>query len=118
VHTIVEATLLSLPLPPPPVLYSTAQSQLRNRLARELQNTLEGSSLPTPPSRGQSSMTMQVANSMVAEYLQKVGFEFTLSVFLPEAGVNMGKVGKALFVFVILFFIPRVLSVWLAAVHF
>ena len=63
-------------------------------------------------------MTMQVANSMVAEYLQKVGFEFTLSVFLPEAGVNMRKVGKALFVFVILFFIPRILSVWLAAVHF
>jgi len=81
------------------VLHCT-QSQLRNRLARELQNTMEGKesdcTLSTPPSRGQSSMMTQVANNMVAEYLQKGGYEFTLSIFLPEAGVNMGKVGQSI----------------------
>lgn len=81
------------------VLHCT-QSQLRSRLARELQNTMEGKesdrTLSTPPSRGQSSMMTQVANNMVAEYLQKGGYEFTLSIFLPEAGVNMGKVGQSI----------------------
>ena len=81
------------------VLHCT-QSQLRNRLARELQNTMEGKesdrTLSTPPSRGQSSMMTQVTNNMVAEYLQKGGYEFTLSIFLPEAGVNMGKVGQSI----------------------
>lgn len=79
------------------VLHCT-QSQLRNRLARELQNTMEGKesdcTLSAPPSRGQSSMMTQVVNNMVAEYLQKAGYEFTLSIFLPEAGVNIGKVGQ------------------------
>lgn len=41
-------------------------------------------------------MMTQVANNMVAEYLQKGGYEFTLSIFLPEAGVNMGKVGQSI----------------------
>ena len=39
-------------------------------------------------------MMTQVVNNMVAEYLQKAGYEFTLSIFLPEAGVNIGKVGQ------------------------
>ena len=79
------------------VLHCT-QSQLRNRLARELQNTMEGKesdrALSAPPSRGQSSMMTQVVNNMVAEYLQKAGYEYTLSIFLPEAGVDIGKVGQ------------------------
>ena len=31
---------------------------------------------------------------MVADYLKKAGFEYSLSVFLPEAGVNIDKVGR------------------------
>ena len=67
------------------------QSQLRNKLAMELQRT----SRPPPlhsPKKACNSMTVQVANGMVAEYLKKAGCSYTLSVFLPEAGVNMDKV--------------------------
>ena len=37
-------------------------------------------------------MSIQVANSIVAEHMKKAGFEYSLSVFLPEAGLNMDKV--------------------------
>ena len=37
-------------------------------------------------------MSVQVANSIIAEHMKKAGFEYSLSVFLPEAGLDMDKV--------------------------
>ena len=34
-------------------------------------------------------MSVQVANNIIAEHMKKAGFEYSLSVFLPEAGLNM-----------------------------
>lgn len=36
----------------------------------------------------------QIASGIVADYLKKTEFEYTLSVFLPEAGVNVDKVSN------------------------
>ncbi len=38
------------------------------------------------------AMSVQMANSIIAEHMKKAGFEYSLSVFLPEAGLNMDKV--------------------------
>ena len=38
------------------------------------------------------AMSVQVANSIIAEHMKRAGFEYTLSVFLPEAGLTMDKV--------------------------
>jgi oral-facial-digital syndrome 1 protein len=81
---------------------STTQSQLRNRLATELQNSFGAVSpqhtvdkqLPKAAAREAQAcaMSVQVANSIIAEHMKKAGFEYSLSVFLPEAGLNMDKV--------------------------
>ena len=47
---------------------------------------------PSPKAKPFNSMTLQVANNIVAEYLKLAGYEYTLSIFLPEAGVAMDKV--------------------------
>ena len=74
-----------------PHTHTPAQSHLRNRLATELQKSL-GSGSSAPPTPVTSSMTLQVANNIVAEHLKKAGYEYSLSVFLPEAGVDSGRV--------------------------
>lgn len=33
-----------------------------------------------------------MANSIVAEHMKRAGLEYSLSVFLPEAGLNIDKV--------------------------
>ena len=77
-----------------------SQSQLRNRLATELQNSF-GAVSPqysvekqSPKAAGKAqtcAMSVQVANNIIAEHMKKAGFEYSLSVFLPEAGLNMDK---------------------------
>lgn len=73
------------------------QSQLRNRLATELHKTLSGSGSPegsSPTKPPHKSMRVQVADSIMAEYLKTSGYEYSLSIFMPEAGVSMDKVTK------------------------
>ena len=38
------------------------------------------------------AMSVQVANNIIADHMKKAGFEYSLSVFLSEAGLNMDKV--------------------------
>ena len=38
------------------------------------------------------TISVQVANSIVAEHMKKCGYEYSLSVFLPEGGVTLEKV--------------------------
>lgn len=69
------------------------QSQLRNRLVAELKKSLDGievistSSQPVP-----KSLRTQIADSIVAEYLKCAGYEYSLSIFLPEAGTKIDNV--------------------------
>ena len=87
------------------------QSHMRTRLATELQRGGGGSShrakrspskVPssTEQERGRqrrrrgegATVPLQVANSLVARHLKEAGYEYTLSVFLPETGLSMEQV--------------------------
>lgn len=87
------------------VYTALSQSQLRTKLAMELQNSFgavspkraaadSGAELKPNATTGKTHcvMSVQVANSIVAEHMKRAGFEYSLSVFLPEAGLNMDKV--------------------------
>lgn len=83
------------------LLHYFSQSQLRNRLATELQNSFGAVSPPravdkqSPKAAGKAqacAMSVQVANHIIAEHMKRAGFEYSLSVFLPEAGLNVDKV--------------------------
>jgi hypothetical protein len=79
------------------------QSQLRSKLILELR--LRASSLnlqPKPqssalvaPGSGGGSRTLctstvltKIADSLISDYLQYKGYEFSLSVFIPESGIG------------------------------
>jgi len=70
------------------------QSQLRHKLASELHVLLGGSSQSSPRARfgGKKTLRTQVADTLVAQYLQSVGYEYSLSTFLPEAGLQLAEV--------------------------
>ena len=77
-----------------------SQSQLRTKLAAELQNSFGAVSPRSVVGKGSDSkpkaegcaISVQVANSVVAEHLKRAGLEYSLSVFLPEVGMNIDKV--------------------------
>ncbi|KAL5460406.1 hypothetical protein EMCRGX_G033852 [Ephydatia muelleri] len=68
------------------------KSQLRNKLATELQKAMESPESgkvraePTKP-----TMPVYFANTIIARHLKQMGYEYTLSIFLPEAEVNIDK---------------------------
>ena len=78
--------------------YYISQSQLRNKLASELQKSFGAVSPRSTTDRGLESgkgscaMSIQVANNIIAEHMKRSGFDYSLSVFLPEAGLNIDKV--------------------------
>ena len=47
---------------------------------------------PKAAGKAPCAMNVQVANNIIAEHMKKAGFEYSLSVFLPEAGLNVDKV--------------------------
>ncbi len=61
-----------------------------------------GASLSKSPGKSKSMRT-QVTDSMVAEYLKAEGYEYSLSIFLPEAGTSIEKVIKSYFFSIHLF---------------
>ena len=67
------------------------QSQLRSNLARELKQSFPLSAHPSP-SRGSSTLWVQAVNNLIADHLQRMGYEYSLSTFSPEASVNVDKV--------------------------
>ena len=74
------------------VFYSIpAQSQLRSNLVRELKQSFPPSAHPSP-SRGSSTLWLQAVNNLIADHLQSMGYEYSLSTFAPEASVNVDKV--------------------------
>ncbi|XP_027045825.1 oral-facial-digital syndrome 1 protein homolog isoform X1 [Pocillopora damicornis] len=69
------------------------KSQLRNRLIKELQETAGKDDLAEL--HGQSENTETVcklaANSLVADHLKRCNYEYSLSVFMPESGLQEHK---------------------------
>ncbi|XP_057275600.1 centriole and centriolar satellite protein OFD1 isoform X2 [Pezoporus wallicus] len=70
----------------------TLKTQLRNQLIHELMHPiLSGELQPQAvPSEG-SSVLITASNSLVADHLQRCGYEYSLSVFFPESGLEKKK---------------------------
>ncbi|XP_059506360.1 centriole and centriolar satellite protein ofd1 isoform X2 [Stegostoma tigrinum] len=73
------------------------KSQLRNQLVHELTHPGLNGLLPVNGHRHQnasteeSSLLVMAANSIVADHLGKIGYEYSLSVFYPECGLEKEK---------------------------
>lgn len=60
---------------------------------------LSGELQPRSISVEGSALLIGAANSLVADYLQRCGYEYSLSVFFPESGLAKEKVKSLLFLF-------------------
>lgn len=69
------------------------KTQLRNQLVHELMNPgLIGTIQPKAVSSKCSSLLIDASNSLVADHLRRCGYEYSLSVFYPESGLEKDKV--------------------------
>ncbi|XP_069746046.1 centriole and centriolar satellite protein ofd1 isoform X2 [Narcine bancroftii] len=74
------------------------KSQLRNQLVHELTrpdlngHLLSCSNRHQHPSTEEDSLLIMAANSIVADHLSRTGYEYSLSVFYPECGLEKEKV--------------------------
>lgn len=70
------------------------QAQLRNQLIQELKHPPLTGQEPVPRLVPLKTDTLlaSACNSIVADHLQASGYEYTLSVFCPESGLNKDKV--------------------------
>nr|XP_033803757.1 oral-facial-digital syndrome 1 protein isoform X4 [Geotrypetes seraphini] len=70
----------------------TLKTQLRNQLIRELKYpTLRGELRSQPLAIEGSSLLARASNSLVADHLHRSGYEYSLSVFYPECGLQQEK---------------------------
>ncbi|KFZ61284.1 Oral-facial-digital syndrome 1 protein, partial [Podiceps cristatus] len=68
------------------------QTQLRNQLIHELMHPiLSGELQPRAVPSDDSSLLITASNSLVADHLQRCGYEYSLSVFFPESGLEKKK---------------------------
>ncbi|NWW33896.1 OFD1 protein, partial [Panurus biarmicus] len=70
----------------------TLKTQLRNQLIHELMHPiLSGELQPQMVPNEDSSLLITASNSLVAEHLERCGYEYSLSVFFPESGLEKKK---------------------------
>ncbi|NXC93698.1 OFD1 protein, partial [Certhia familiaris] len=70
----------------------TLKTQLRNQLIHELMHpVLSGELQPQMVPGGDSSLLITASNSLVADHLERCGYEYSLSVFFPESGLEKKK---------------------------
>lgn len=76
------------------IYFGFDQVQLRNQLIQELNHPISRGQNPGPvPLNGTSeTLLLSACNSMVADHLRTLGYEYTLSVFCPESGLSNDKV--------------------------
>uniref|UniRef100_D3ZUD5 Ofd1 centriole and centriolar satellite protein n=3 Tax=Rattus norvegicus TaxID=10116 RepID=D3ZUD5_RAT len=74
-------------------ILDTLKTQLRNQLVHELMHpVLSGEVKPPSISVEGSSLLIGASNSLVADHLQRCGYEYSLSVFFPESGLAKEKI--------------------------
>uniref|UniRef100_A0A8D2DKM2 OFD1 centriole and centriolar satellite protein n=1 Tax=Sciurus vulgaris TaxID=55149 RepID=A0A8D2DKM2_SCIVU len=74
-------------------ILDTLKTQLRNQLIHELMHpVLSGKLQPQSISVEGSALLIGASNSLVADHLQRCGYEYSLSVFFPESGLAKEKV--------------------------
>ncbi|NXO84130.1 OFD1 protein, partial [Sitta europaea] len=70
----------------------TLKTQLRNQLIHELMHPiLSGELQPQMVPSEDSSLLVTASNSLVADHLERCGYEYSLSVFFPESGLEKKK---------------------------
>ncbi|XP_067152847.1 centriole and centriolar satellite protein OFD1 isoform X3 [Apteryx mantelli] len=70
----------------------TLKTQLRNQLIQELMHPiLSGELQPQTVASDDGSLLITASNSLVADHLQRCGYEYSLSVFFPESGLEKKK---------------------------
>ncbi|NXO07684.1 OFD1 protein, partial [Oriolus oriolus] len=70
----------------------TLKTQLRNQLIHELMHPiLSGEFQPQMVPSEDSSLLITASNSLVADHLERCGYEYSLSVFFPESGLEKNK---------------------------
>ncbi|XP_031956552.1 oral-facial-digital syndrome 1 protein isoform X2 [Corvus moneduloides] len=70
----------------------TLKTQLRNQLIHELMHPiLSGELQPRMVPSEDSSLLTTASNSLVADHLERCGYEYSLSVFFPESGLEKKK---------------------------
>ncbi|XP_042644259.1 oral-facial-digital syndrome 1 protein isoform X2 [Tyto alba] len=70
----------------------TLKTQLRNQLIHELMHPiLSGELRPQAVPNDDCSLLITASNSLVADHLQRCGYEYSLSVFFPESGLEKKK---------------------------
>ncbi|XP_065772289.1 centriole and centriolar satellite protein OFD1 isoform X3 [Muntiacus reevesi] len=70
----------------------TLKTQLRNQLIHELMHPVLNGQVQSPSiSVEESSLLIGASNSLVADHLQRCGYEYSLSVFFPESGLAKEK---------------------------
>ncbi|XP_062456997.1 centriole and centriolar satellite protein OFD1 isoform X2 [Rhea pennata] len=70
----------------------TLKTQLRNQLIHELMHPiLSGELQPQTVTSDDGSLLIIASNSLVADHLQRCGYEYSLSVFFPESGLEKKK---------------------------
>uniref|UniRef100_A0A8D2PTK9 OFD1 centriole and centriolar satellite protein n=1 Tax=Zosterops lateralis melanops TaxID=1220523 RepID=A0A8D2PTK9_ZOSLA len=73
----------------------TLKTQLRNQLIHELMHPiLSGELQPQLVPNEDSSLLTTASNSLVADHLERCGYEYSLSVFFPESGLEKKKVSS------------------------
>ncbi|XP_006759135.1 PREDICTED: oral-facial-digital syndrome 1 protein isoform X1 [Myotis davidii] len=74
-------------------ILDSLKTQLRKQLIQELmQPVLSGEMRPSSISVEGSALLIGASNSLVADHLQRCGYEYSLSVFFPESGLAEEKV--------------------------
>ncbi|XP_054978355.1 centriole and centriolar satellite protein OFD1 isoform X2 [Sorex araneus] len=70
----------------------TLKTQLRQQMIQELmQPVLCGDVHPQPMPVEGSTLSVEASNILVADHLQRCGYEYSLSVFYPESGLSREK---------------------------
>ncbi|KAM4818398.1 centriole and centriolar satellite protein OFD1 isoform 2-T2 [Thomomys bottae] len=74
-------------------ILDTLKTQLRNQLIHELVHpVLSGELKPRSISVEGSALLVGASNAIIADHLQRCGYEYSLSVFFPESGLSKEKV--------------------------
>ncbi|XP_071992155.1 centriole and centriolar satellite protein OFD1 isoform X2 [Engystomops pustulosus] len=67
------------------------KTQLRNQLIQDLKLRAVGGESLQPPQDSGDTLLHRACNSLVADHLRRCGYEFSLSVFYPECGLEKEK---------------------------
>jgi oral-facial-digital syndrome 1 protein len=74
------------------------QSQLRTNLITELQQSVQGPLTLRDLEPSESDpLILRAANSLVADHLRHMQYEYSLGVFMPESGLAQDKVCSSIF---------------------